>query len=130
MAIAQMAKVMIVTHRSQASDLLEALQREGICQILNADEATDGAGEIRVATENRSDWGVFSVSDEGGGMSKDFMEGSLFKAFRTTKKKGLGIGLFHCKKIVEAHGGRIEVESQEGLGSTFRIFLPQTARKS
>jgi V/A-type H+-transporting ATPase subunit I len=39
MAIAQMAKVMIVTHRSQASDLLEALQREGICQILNADEA-------------------------------------------------------------------------------------------
>ena len=39
MAIVQMAKVMIVTHRSQASDLLEALQREGICQILNADEA-------------------------------------------------------------------------------------------
>ena len=39
MAIARMAKVIIVSHRTQASELLEALQREGICQILNADEA-------------------------------------------------------------------------------------------
>jgi signal transduction histidine kinase len=57
-------------------------------------------------------------------MSKEFMEHSLFKPFKTTKKQGMGIGLFHSKRIVEAHGGRIEVESQEGKGSTFRVYLP------
>jgi signal transduction histidine kinase len=61
-------------------------------------------------------------------MSPEFVSRSLFKAFKTTKKKGLGIGLFHCKKIVEAHGGKIEVESEEGKGSTFRVVLPNEVR--
>ena len=52
------------------------------------------------------------------------MANSLFKPFQTTKKQGLGIGLFHSKKIVEAHGGRIEVESERGEGSTFTVLLP------
>ena len=57
-------------------------------------------------------------------MSEEFMTNSLFKPFQTTKKQGLGIGLFHCKTIVEAHGGRIEVDSERGEGSTFRVLLP------
>jgi len=65
-----------------------------------------------------------SVSDNGVGMTREFMEKYLFKPFQTTKKQGMGIGLFHCKTIVEAHGGRIEVESEEGKGSTFRVMLP------
>ena len=48
----------------------------------------------------------------------------LFRPFRSTKKKGMGIGLFHSKMIVEAHRGKIEVESEEGKGSTFRVVLP------
>jgi signal transduction histidine kinase len=52
------------------------------------------------------------------------MARSLFKPFRTTKDHGLGIGLFHSKAIVEAHRGRIEVESEEGKGTTFRVLLP------
>jgi signal transduction histidine kinase len=54
------------------------------------------------------------------------MERSLFHPFQTTKSQGLGIGLFHSKMIVEAHHGRIEVESEEGKGSTFKVFLPHS----
>jgi putative PEP-CTERM system histidine kinase len=106
----------------------EQIQKVLINLVLNADEATGEDGEIRVATEDRNGWTVLTVSDDGCGMSKDFMARSLFKAFQTTKKRGLGIGLFHCKKIVETHGGRIEVESEEGKGSTFRVVLPRGVR--
>jgi signal transduction histidine kinase len=51
------------------------------------------------------------------------MERALFQPFRTTKRQGLGIGLFQSKMIVEAHQGKIEVESQAGKGSTFRVLL-------
>ena len=92
--------------------------------LLNAGEAVGEGGEIRVATEQKDGWAAISVSDNGCGMSKEFMEKSLFRPFKTTKKQGMGIGLFQSKMIVEAHQGRIEVESQEGKGSTFRVFLP------
>jgi signal transduction histidine kinase len=92
--------------------------------ILNANEAIRTNGEIRVATNQSDSWVTVSVSDNGGGMSREFMERSLFRPFKTTKKQGMGIGLFQSKMIVEAHQGRIEVESEEGKGSTFRVFLP------
>jgi hypothetical protein len=57
-------------------------------------------------------------------MSQDFIESSLFQPFKSTKKRGMGIGLFHSKMIVEAHHGRIDVESQPGKGSVFKVVLP------
>jgi signal transduction histidine kinase len=101
----------------------EQMQKVLVNLILNAQEAC-GGGEIRISTgidENRA---MIAVRDNGCGMSGDFMERSLFLPFQTTKKRGLGIGLFHCKQIVDAHGGQIEVESVEGKGSTFRVMLP------
>jgi putative PEP-CTERM system histidine kinase len=92
--------------------------------LLNANEAIGNGGEIRLATEQRDGWVILSVSDNGCGMSKEFMEHSLFRPFKTTKRQGMGIGLFQSKMIVEAHQGRIEVESELGKGSTFRVFLP------
>ncbi|MBP1724341.1 MAG: hypothetical protein H6Q44_2046, partial [Deltaproteobacteria bacterium] len=65
-----------------------------------------------------------SISDDGCGIAREFIERHLFRPFQTTKKQGMGIGLFHSKKIIEAHQGRIEVESEEGRGSIFRLFLP------
>ncbi|MEA3347846.1 MAG: XrtA/PEP-CTERM system histidine kinase PrsK [Pseudomonadota bacterium] len=65
----------------------------------------------------------FKVSDQGCGMSVDFIENRLFRPFSTTKKKGLGIGLYQCKQIIEAHGGRIEVESELGVGTVFTVKL-------
>jgi signal transduction histidine kinase len=57
-------------------------------------------------------------------MSPEFLSRSLFRPFQTTKKNGIGIGMFHCKTIVEAHQGRIEAESQVGKGTTFRVLFP------
>lgn len=102
----------------------EQMQKVLTNLILNAGEASGDDGGIRVTTERHGRWAVLSVGDNGVGMSREFMERSLFQPFRTTKEKGMGIGLFHSKMIVEAHGGRIEVESEEGQGATFRVLLP------
>jgi putative PEP-CTERM system histidine kinase len=94
--------------------------------LVNAKEASPAGAEIRIATETRNGYGVLSVTDQGCGMSADFLRQRLFKPFQTTKKKGIGIGMFQSKMIVEAHGGRIEVDSTEGAGTTFRVLLPVT----
>jgi putative PEP-CTERM system histidine kinase len=92
--------------------------------VLNAREALGPGGVIRVETSQRNGWVVLGVSDNGCGMSADFIQRSLFRPFQTTKKKGIGIGMFHSKMIVEAHRGRIEVESEPGKGTAFRVLLP------
>lgn len=92
--------------------------------IFNATEAVSSAGEVRVETSQNNGWAVLSVTDNGCGMNPEFLNQSLFRPFQTTKKNGLGIGLFQSKMIVEAHKGRIQVESQPGKGTTFRIILP------
>lgn len=92
--------------------------------LLNAVEAVAQDGEIRLTTACAEQWAVVTVSDNGCGMSGDFLANRLFEPFQTTKSQGLGIGMFQSKKIIEAHHGRIEAESIEGRGSTFRILLP------
>ena len=57
-------------------------------------------------------------------MSAEFIKNSLFQPLQSTKKQGLGIGVFQAKMIVEALGGSIKVESVPGEGTTFRIALP------
>ena len=106
----------------------EQFQKVLINLFLNANEAIENGGNIRVSTAAQENWAVLSIADDGCGMSRDFMDRHLFRPFQTTKKQGMGIGLFHCKKIIEAHQGRIEVESEEGKGTTFRVMLPITDR--
>jgi putative PEP-CTERM system histidine kinase len=67
------------------------------------------------------------IIDRGCGISARFLRTELFKPFRTTKKQGLGIGLYQCRQIVEAHGGRIEVSSVEGSGSVFTVWFANSA---
>jgi hypothetical protein len=92
--------------------------------LFNARDATEGRGEIRIQTGIVAGWACLAVSDNGCGMTPEYVATSLFRPFQTTKKKGLGIGLFHSKKIVEAHQGRIDVQSEPGKGTTFKILLP------
>jgi hypothetical protein len=102
----------------------EQIQKVVTNLILNAHEASSAGGRVVVATARENGWVLLSVRDDGCGMSQEFISNSLFKPFQTTKKQGLGIGLYHSKTIVEAHGGRIEVESALGKGTTFKVLLP------
>ncbi len=95
--------------------------------VLNAFDAVPPGGEVRVETGERPGWVALTVTDNGRGMTPEFVRKSLFRPFQTTKQKGMGIGLFHSKMIVEAHGGKIEVDSESGKGTTFRVLLPATA---
>jgi putative PEP-CTERM system histidine kinase len=92
--------------------------------VLNAREAMPGPGEIHLTTRRSDGSAVLSVRDTGSGMSAEFMTRSLFRPFQTTKKSGLGIGMFQSKMIVEAHGGHITVASEAGRGTTFEVYLP------
>jgi putative PEP-CTERM system histidine kinase len=92
--------------------------------VLNARDALGPGGRIRVGTEQIGNSVVLTVMDNGCGMSAAFMKDCLFRPFQSTKKKGLGIGMFQSRMIVETHGGSIRVESEPGKGSTFRINLP------
>ena len=97
--------------------------------VLNATEAVSKQGQVRIQTSRLNGWAVLAVADNGCGMSQEFLNRSLFRPFQTTKKAGLGIGMFQSKMIIEAHGGRIEVESEAGKGTTFRVLLPLTQNK-
>jgi signal transduction histidine kinase len=92
--------------------------------ILNASEAISQSGEIRIETSQNNGRAVLLVADNGCGMTPEFLSRALFRPFQTTKKKGLGIGMFQSKMIVEAHGGRIEVKSEVRKGAAFRVLLP------
>jgi signal transduction histidine kinase len=94
--------------------------------VINALEAM-GAQSGRLTVEaGRADEGhvFFSVADTGPGMTEEFKRDRLFRAFATTKNKGVGLGLYTCREVVRAHNGRIEVESRQGSGTCFRVVLP------
>jgi putative PEP-CTERM system histidine kinase len=92
--------------------------------VLNARDALGEGGRIRVRTERIADSVVLTIVDNGCGMSAGFVKDSLFRPFQSTKRKGLGIGMFQSQMIIEAHGGSIRVESEEGKGSAFKVSLP------
>ncbi len=102
----------------------EAIEMVLVNLISNAYDAIDERGEIRILTAINASTVCLTVSDTGRGMTREFMETGLFMPFATTKKKGLGIGLYQCKTIIEAHRGSIDVESELRKGTVFRISLP------
>ena len=93
--------------------------------VINALEAMPNGGSLRVATRLDNGNAIVAVADSGKGMTDDFVRERLFHPFATTKKKGIGLGLYSCRDIVEQHGGRIDVSSKVDVGTEFRIVLPQ-----
>ncbi len=92
--------------------------------LKNASEAIDETGKVNIKTWEAENMVFLSIEDNGCGIPAEFIATSLFKPLRTTKPSGWGIGLFQCSQIIKAHGGTIEVESEEGKGSTFKIKFP------
>ncbi len=92
--------------------------------VLNARDACASPGRLRLSTLRSGTWAVLEATDNGKGIPPEFLARSLFRPFQTTKNNGIGIGMFQSKMIIEAHGGRITVESTVGKGTTFRVFLP------
>lgn len=92
--------------------------------LMNAYEATGVDRKVNLTVKAEGDSVVLRVSDNGSGMSDDFIRERLFRPFDTTKSKGLGIGVFQCKKIIESHGGVIRVASRVGMGTQFEARFP------
>ncbi|HTV02671.1 MAG TPA: XrtA/PEP-CTERM system histidine kinase PrsK [Luteitalea sp.] len=105
------------------------LDREQIASVvtnllLNARDAVGAAGRITVQTAHVDDRVLLVVADDGCGMTRTFLRDGLFRPFQSTKSKGLGIGMFQSRLVVEAHGGSIQVDSEVGKGTTVRVMLP------
>jgi signal transduction histidine kinase len=97
--------------------------------VLNALEAMGTERGRLTVTAGAAEEGFvfFSVSDTGPGMTEQFQRTRLFRPFATTKQKGVGLGLYTCRELVRALGGRVEVESKRGSGTCFRVVLPSGA---
>lgn len=102
--------------------------------IGNACQACSAGGAVEVSLSEVTEGltvcseAVIKVRDDGCGIAPEAME-RVFNPFFTTKDHGTGLGLPICQKIIEQHSGRIEIESEAGLGSTFSTFLPMTEAK-
>ena len=110
-------------HASVMGDPVE-LREVLVNMIYNAIDATSAGGEIRLSAQEADGRVVLSISDTGTGMTAE-VKSRLFDPFFTTKgKAGTGMGLAVSFGIIRRHNGAIEVESEQGKGTTFRVSLP------
>jgi signal transduction histidine kinase len=119
----------IVIRTHYADDLPEVLLDVDLFKqallnlMLNAQHAMPDGGELILTTRRDGPWVVLDVTDTGLGMSEE-VRARVFDAFYSTRPGGSGLGLPTTRKIVEAHGGSIHVESVPGKGSQFSVRLP------
>jgi signal transduction histidine kinase len=99
------------------------IKRVFINLIKNAVDAMPEGGDLTIQTESDTKNVTISFRDMGFGISLEDQK-KLFLPLNTTKAKGMGFGLAICRRLVEAHGGRIHVESAVGMGATFKVELP------
>src|SRR5262245_37137879 len=91
---------------------------------LNAQQAMPRGGTIELQTRLADGWVELKIIDNGSGMDDKTLS-QIFTAFFSTKRAGSGLGLATVKRIVEAHGGRVTVESAPGRGTSFAVSLPR-----
>ncbi|MBN1608821.1 MAG: PEP-CTERM system histidine kinase PrsK [Polyangiaceae bacterium] len=93
--------------------------------ITNAEQALGDEGEIAVQVERTEGQHLVTIADNGPGIEPQALAG-LFEPFRSTKRTGLGVGLYQCRRTLEAVGGSILVDSQVGRGTAVKLCLPES----
>jgi two-component system, LuxR family, sensor kinase FixL len=115
---------LVLADRIQIQQVLVNLIRNAIEVMVESPNRR----ELEIATVANADETIeVSVADTGAGLAPE-VAAHLFQPFVTTKRRGMGLGLSICRTIVEAHGGRIWVESSEGRGTTFSFTIPKASR--
>ncbi|PKG23256.1 PAS domain-containing sensor histidine kinase [Niallia nealsonii] len=92
--------------------------------VKNGIEVLENGGQIQVELTETEDSCHIMIQDNGNGISKELVA-RLGEPFFTTKEKGTGLGLMVCKRIIEDHKGKMEIESEEGVGTAFHIYIPK-----
>jgi two-component system sensor kinase FixL len=93
--------------------------------LINAAQAVQGRGRIDVTCRADNGWHSVEIIDEGPGIPAE-IRAELFRPFRTTKARGTGLGMATAKRLVELHGGRIDVACPPSGGTEIRVHLPTT----
>lgn len=130
--IKQLAERMAAAHRIvviQTDPVKVVGDREALEQALthliqNAIDASEEDSPVHLSASMQGLNGLVEVVDAGHGMSPEFVRTSLFKPFVSSKDGGFGIGAFEAREMIKAMGGRVLVESREGIGSRFSVLLP------
>ena len=92
--------------------------------VQNAFDASGADGRVQLKLDHLGSQARVQIVDFGCGMSQEFIQNQLFKPFQTTKSNGMGIGVYESFQYVQELGGKIEVESVRGKGTTVTILFP------
>ncbi|MDH3520058.1 MAG: PEP-CTERM system histidine kinase PrsK [Myxococcales bacterium] len=96
--------------------------------IQNAIDAAGPGGRVTVRLRRDGDRSLLEVQDDGPGMTPEFVRERLLHPFRSSKRKGFGLGLYECRQLARALGGGLAIESQPGAGTVARLWLPLAAK--
>lgn len=121
-------KALVVCEYEELSPTLcnaQQLVQVFINLLINAVQALDTQGKINVSTRQESGWIFVAIRDTGCGIPEDIRE-KIFDPFFTTKEvgKGTGLGLAICRDIINKHGGKLELTSEIGMGTTLSVSIP------
>lgn len=115
--------IQLVSKRPVEAYVDKDLFRQALINLIeNALEAAKG-GEVIMTIDFYKKRRIIRIEDSGGGISPEAWE-HIFDPFYSTKKEGMGIGLYLTRKIIEAHEGKISFESKQGIGTVFTVELP------
>lgn len=103
---------------------VESLEQALIHLVQNAIDASGKQDPVFLDVHSDGLAGQINVVDSGSGMSPEFVRNGLFKPFVSSKQGGFGIGAFEAREMIRSMGGRVNVESREGVGSRFSVVLP------